>query len=29
MNSPVIRIQGTSRLEKELQEKGCHVEWVL
>ncbi len=29
MNSPVIRIQGTSRLENELKEKGCRVRWVL
>jgi DNA polymerase-3 subunit alpha len=29
MNSPVIRIQVTSRLETELKEKGCRVEWML
>jgi DNA polymerase III alpha subunit len=29
MQSPVVRIQGTSLLANKLQEKGCQVEWIL
>ena len=29
INSAAIRVQGTSRLENELQERGCQVEWFL
>jgi len=29
INSPIIRIQGSSRLENELREKGCRIDWLL
>ncbi len=29
LNSPVLRIQGNSRLETELRDKGCQIHWVL
>ncbi|CAA9431022.1 MAG: DNA polymerase III alpha subunit [uncultured Pyrinomonadaceae bacterium] len=29
INSPAVRIQGSSRLQSELMEKDCRVEWVL
>jgi DNA polymerase-3 subunit alpha len=29
INSPAVRIQGSSRLQSQLVEKGCQVEWIL